>query len=414
MPDALVSDPPEASPAASPRLDPERRRCDNCAAPLAGDFCAACGQKAARLRQPIHHLLRDSFSEFFGLDGRVWRTLGALIVKPGTLTVAHFEGRRQRFLSPLRVYLSSTLLFFVLLSLIDPVGRLQATIDNEVRKPENRVHVADHLAANDSLVVRGPAAFLVDPSDVVEAFAESSDSARLGRDSTRVLRIEAFVRDSLAAALATADSSDLARARTKWMRARAESALLRTMPPDSLIYPADVHSAVTVLYPGRLVDASGPTWFVESEGMKRISEASTEAEKRASLVGFLRGGIGYIPTMMFVLLPLFALLMKALYARRGWYYSEHFVFGLHTHAFAFLVFSAIACVEWIDNSGPVVGALLLGLVASLPVYFFLAQKRVYGQGWGKTLLKAVLLGGVYVVALVLGLVAAFVAAAFVA
>jgi hypothetical protein len=38
---------------------------------------------------------------------------------------------------------------------------------------------------------------------------------------------------------------------------------------------------------------------------------------------------------MFLLLPAFALLLAVLF--RGRFYSEHFLFSVHLHAFAFLV-----------------------------------------------------------------------------
>ena len=45
-----------------------------------------------------------------------------------------------------------------------------------------------------------------------------------------------------------------------------------------------------------------------------------------------------LPKVMFLLLPVFALLLEAIYARRRRFYIEHFVFALHVHAFAFILF----------------------------------------------------------------------------
>ena len=93
------------------------------------------------------------------------------------------------------------------------------------------------------------------------------------------------------------------------------------------------------------------------------------------------------PTMMFALMPVFALVLKLLYARRKRFYVEHFVFALHVHAFVFLL-ATVLVVIGNDALGSVVG------MAIFP-YIYLAMKRVYGQGWVKTGVKFVVLGIAY-------------------
>ena len=121
-----------------------------------------------------------------------------------------------------------------------------------------------------------------------------------------------------------------------------------------------------------------------------------------------------MPTVLFLILPVFALLLKLLYVRRGWYYSEHLVFGLHTHAFAFAVFTVIAALASLGGAFKASGApgvVAVVLLVSIPLYFLIAQKRVYRQGWGRTVLKAVALGTVYQFAIYVGLAAVVLLAA---
>ncbi|MEM8560504.1 MAG: hypothetical protein AAGG50_21990, partial [Bacteroidota bacterium] len=123
----------------------------------------------------------------------------------------------------------------------------------------------------------------------------------------------------------------------------------------------------------------------------------------------LRSTIRQIPTVMFLLLPLFAFLLKVVYLRRDWYYSEHLVFALHVHAFAFFVFTVVALLILL----PVSDVLVVPLYLAVPLYVFLAQKHVYGQGWLKTAVKGAMLGGLYFPALIAGIVlAVLLAAAF--
>ena len=396
--------------------------CAECGAPVAGAFCAACGQKAEALRQPVHHVLRDAFVEFFGLDGRVWRTFASLAFRPGALTASYFRGQRQRYLRPLRVYLTSTLLFFVLLSTIDPVGRLSLTGDDAVRDSTEFVSVAAQLTETDSVVAAGVAGQLLEdlsgvPDSLTASFTDAVDSAAAAADGGTMLHAP-LDRDRLAAVLADADSTDIAAAQIQIRRARAEAALLRVMPPDSIVYPADLHDATAVLYPDSTsrINFDGPSWLLRSEAVRQMNSGPTTAARQAAFAAFLRASVGHIPTVMFFLLPLFAALLKLLYIRRRWFFAEHIVFGLHTHAFAFVVFAVVAllmwgsaAVHWKGSDG--IGWVVVALLATIPFYFLAAMKRVYGQGWGKTLVKAGALAVAYNTALAFGLVAASLLAA---
>jgi hypothetical protein len=89
--------------------------CLDCGAAVAGNFCPACGQET-RLHVPS---AREFFHEFIGhyvaLEGKLWKTLALLILRPGRLTADYIAGRRTRYVQPLRVYLSLSILFFALL-----------------------------------------------------------------------------------------------------------------------------------------------------------------------------------------------------------------------------------------------------------------------------------------------------------
>jgi hypothetical protein len=87
--------------------------CQNCSAPLNGTYCSVCGQR----HEPHIHSLREFISEatesITHADSRVWRTLWALMTKPGFLTKEFLEGRRARYLPPFRLYLVLSVVFFV-------------------------------------------------------------------------------------------------------------------------------------------------------------------------------------------------------------------------------------------------------------------------------------------------------------
>jgi len=88
--------------------------CLNCGAVLTGPFCSECGQRDIPAYPSVRELAMDAVSEFSGWDGRVATTLEALIRRPGLLTHEFLEGRRVRYISPLRLYLTASLVYFVL------------------------------------------------------------------------------------------------------------------------------------------------------------------------------------------------------------------------------------------------------------------------------------------------------------
>ena len=88
--------------------------CRNCGGELHGRFCHQCGQKSVASQVSVHDFLHEAADELAHLDGKIFQTLKLLLLKPGSLTVEHLQGRRARYVSPLRLYLTCSLLFFAL------------------------------------------------------------------------------------------------------------------------------------------------------------------------------------------------------------------------------------------------------------------------------------------------------------
>lgn len=112
-----------------PEARPETRSaaCLNCGTPLGGPFCAACGQRDIPPYPSVRELVVDAFWELSGWDGRFAATVRKLFTSPGALTVEFLEGRRVRYLSPLRLYLMASLLYFLLAAMAPAVGRRSGT-----------------------------------------------------------------------------------------------------------------------------------------------------------------------------------------------------------------------------------------------------------------------------------------------
>jgi hypothetical protein len=87
--------------------------CANCGRPLDGAYCAECGQKASALNPTLHDFLHDLTHELVHVDGRIVQSVRLLLTRPGFLTHEYFRGRRARYISPIRLYLIFSVLFFL-------------------------------------------------------------------------------------------------------------------------------------------------------------------------------------------------------------------------------------------------------------------------------------------------------------
>jgi hypothetical protein len=103
----------DASAAPEPQLGPALAHCENCGAVVSDRFCSHCGQRTEHASYSIWHFLREVTEDLTHADSRLWLTLRALLLRPGYLTREFFEGRRARYLPPVRLYLVLSVLFFL-------------------------------------------------------------------------------------------------------------------------------------------------------------------------------------------------------------------------------------------------------------------------------------------------------------
>ncbi|MGI9236411.1 MAG: DUF3667 domain-containing protein [Woeseiaceae bacterium] len=93
-----------------------------------------------------------------------------------------------------------------------------------------------------------------------------------------------------------------------------------------------------------------------------------------------------LPLLMFVLLPIFALLLKVVY--RGRLYFDHLIFSLHLHSAAYVIFAVILPLEVVANRHIVLMILQAVLFTYFIAYFATAVRRVYQSDWLAVALKS--------------------------
>ncbi|HEX6308500.1 MAG TPA: DUF3667 domain-containing protein [Longimicrobiales bacterium] len=349
--------------------------CLNCGDTTPGRYCPTCGQRKTEVLVSVRTMLADVLEDQLVLNRALPRTITSLLFRPGLLTAEYVRGRIVRYIAPFRLYLVSSVVFFLILSFIGLRG-VEFTVDDTEAVSADSARIA--LEAQQRQLMQ------IDT-------AEMPQTAR------------AAVRASLATVTSALDS--LARADTLDSPARPDAAAARARAAadsapagaDTATYAPDTGAP---LPPGTLQPWARGLRFDDTPPLIRRALTRKVAQVghlplRDAVRELLRDLLEYAPHMVFVLLPFYALLLKLLYIRRSRYYAEHFVFALHVHAFAFVMFTLMILLpDWLD------AALVLWMI----VYAWLAMKRVYRQGWFRTTLKWWTLGVLYSFALVLGLV----------
>ncbi|AHG89868.1 Protein of unknown function DUF3667 [Gemmatirosa kalamazoonensis] len=302
-----------ASDAATPPV--EGTRCANCGGEGCEHYCPRCGQETHDLHRSLYGILGELLDTFAGWDGKIPATLWLLVRRPGGLTREFLAGRRVRYLRPLRLYLTMSVLFFVSLSLLrDP----PSAAPNDVQKS---LVTFSRTGAPPSAATAGTA--LTDQSGVVRDDAE----------------FKAFLE-----------------------RHRNEK-------------------------------GNDPrAWFKRHfvGGLLKLQHMSPTEQRLVLRNAMMQKA----PNMVFLLLPVFALLLRLLYLRTPVYYAEHFVFALHNHAFAYLAMTT-ARVSAVGLRPVGFGAVAAIPLLWMPIYFFASMRRVYGGSRSRTAVKFVALSLVY-------------------
>lgn len=100
--------------------DEPAHHCHNCGAAVSYHYCALCGQETTLHVPSAGEFIHEFVGHYIALEGRLWKTLLFLLFKPGLLTAEYIAGRRVRYVQPLRVYLTFSILFFAMLKLFGP------------------------------------------------------------------------------------------------------------------------------------------------------------------------------------------------------------------------------------------------------------------------------------------------------
>jgi hypothetical protein len=382
--------------------------CENCGAPLNGEFCAQCGQHAIDYRRSIFRVLLDAADSFLNWDTKFLHSMNQLLLHPWQLTNDFNAGRRARYVHPLRLYLIASIVFFLLARAInwDSDGPIQLT-------SQDRTEVVATLAK------------MIEPnSPLTPEQREQVELARvklaepegaLSADERTALKrtIRAYIKSEVSKSLGAEERAKMAAmmARIPKIRDHDKETKPPVVPPppefsapDVAISPPAVPAVTIGPTPKAPIHFSmGPPGEKKSPFAlwleKQVKEKIGEDGARAKL--FLETLRSNIPAMMLCCIPLFAFILKILYVRQGRFYVEHLVYALHIHTFLYVsvIITSLAAMG-ANRTVPALEGWIIGLMTcAIVVQIFLSIRRVYQQNWFMTLLKFLFGGLVYCVVL---------------
>lgn len=105
--------------------------CLNCATPLIGSHCHACGQ-AAHVHKTLGAFFHDLLHGVFHFEGKIWRTLPMLVARPGKLTREYIDGRRASYVSPIALFLFCVFLLFTTFNTLNT--NIGSNVNNSVEE----------------------------------------------------------------------------------------------------------------------------------------------------------------------------------------------------------------------------------------------------------------------------------------
>jgi len=332
----------------------KEKNCLNCQATLYGRYCHVCGQENLEPKETVWHLVSHFFNDITHFDGKFFSTVKYLLRKPGFLSKEYAAGRRASYLNPVRMYVFTSAIFFLILfALKNP--RDMVTVNE---KP-------DKQTAADLQQV---------PANLQRELA----SAGVDTTTRRII-------------------GETAR---QWVPKRRDSAGGNVYDNGPSFFGVNSgHYTSTAAYDSAqraLPDSLRDGWLKRALMNKIIAaNIAYNRDKKAYFEHVAENMLHSIPKVLFVSLPLFALILNIMYFRRRkrFYYVDHCIFTIHLYCATFILTMAALLayqlaqalhVGWLTT---IIWLLIVAIWFYIIIYLYKAMRGFYGQGRFKTFVK---------------------------
>ena len=331
----------------------EETDCLNCGATVNGRYCHICGQENTVRHEGFWHMAKHFFYDITHFDSKFFDTLKLLLFKPGFLSKEYVNGRRASYLHPVKMYVFTSAVFFLLFFSFFSSGTLKVSTEAPLSK-ETRLKMIRDLEK--------------------EAGIDSSSSLKaqidLLKDTSRIVTPADLIKID-------DDDDDFTFINITGVASKFKSV-------------AAYDSAQKILPAGKK-----DGWFRRTLKTREIELSQRYGKDPSTGVRkFYDTFIHNLPYLLFVSLPLFALFLKLLYIRqKEFFYFDHGIFSIHHYIFSFIllliVFSFQELYDWLHAGVFNIIAVLLFLSGGF--YLYKAMRKFYGQRRAKTIIKFILL-----------------------
>ena len=321
------------------------------------EFCPHCGQKSND-ELTVGVLFYNTISNYFSFDARFFKSFFPLMFKPGILAKRFIEGKRLLYLHPAQMYLFISIVFFFLYSF------KVRTASQQINKALQEID----LKSNDSTNVLNNT--VVFDSITAKKLTETLKNNQVftGMNDEDIKKLDSLINSS-------ENQDNINKSLSFDFSQKRVDSLIASGASDKTIY--------------KEMGMSDDAGFIKRKFFSQVLKFYKSREGGSILQSFY----DTIPLALFILLPIFAFLLKLLYYRKG-PFSHHLVFSFYFFSFLFTVFTIILGVNYIWEVPDSIDTLL---VLSTFLYLFFAVKRFYGQGWLLSFFKTCVTTFVYLI-----------------
>jgi len=370
-----------------------------------GRYCHVCGQENLEPKETVWHLIQHFFNDITHFDGKFFSTVKYLLKKPGFLSAEYMAGRRMSYLNPIRMYVFTSAIFFII---IFSISKPEKMVHDKKEAP---VRLADLKHQEDSLQNNLP--HEEDEDDIVADKKRLANLAILIKhiqqtygDSSRQTftrpEREEIIENSYTDSLRNSHLSEDDRKRITKLKKKASTseANIFGLHVGDYATVEDYDSTERVL-PDSLRDG----WLKRSTMHRLIAmEEERRDNPRLFKEHLIENIFHSFPKILFISLPIFAMVLNILYFRRKktFYYVSHGIFSIHVYCATFILMLIGVLLDQLQKAlnwkwFSILAWILIALVILyMLIYLYKAMRGFYRQGRVKTFIKYFITCGIAV------------------
>lgn len=374
----------------------------NCGTEVKGRFCHFCGQENIEPRETVWGLITHFFHDITHFDGKFFTTVKWLVTRPGYLSREYILGRRARHLHPIRMYIFSSAVFFLLFfTFFFKLGNLGVS-----GKPGNSQRSPIAIYSTDDSTARTKKAKKSTVNNIDSPGRQDSASGTRYRYTPRLVdssskektdsmqrKAEQTIREIEAA------GSGLAKRDTAKNRKRPGDVVVSPKEGFNILTDTDEYSSVEQYdsVQKALPPDKRDGWLERNIKRKEIRIDQRIQKEGASEVfrQLIDKFMHSFPQILFISLPLVAAILQLLYIRRRkqFYYVNHGIFLIHIYIYSFINLTVYFCLDKLKDAFDWGWLIWLQILLALHAawYVYKAMRKFYGQGRFKTFSKFILL-----------------------